>query len=125
MKLPPGKYYVGDPCYCFDKNWSRVLEETDFFELDTKFDGGHLAAVCTAHGDGEYNGSDGNSYPVDAGLLGAVSTDLYERSSEPFGLQLIEFEEEFEVTYDGGLVQIGHIKIETDPYIMGYRIHQD
>ena len=114
-KLPAGEYYVGDPCYCFEGSWSAVLAATDFFKNETvSFNGGFVAATNTAYGDGTYDGSDGNSYPVDAGLIGVVSVSLYEETDPPFGMQRVIFGEDFTVSSEDGVIKIGDILINTN-----------
>ena len=114
-KLPAGEYYVGDPCYCFEGSCSAVLAATDFFKNETvSFNGGFVAATNTAYGDGRYDGSDGNSYPVDAGLIGAVSVNLYEGTGDsPFGMIRKVFKEEFTVSKEDGTITIGDVEIYT------------
>ena len=114
-KLPAGEYYVGDPCYCFNDNWSSVLAVTDFFKNETvSFNEGFVAAEGTAHGDGTYEGNDGNSYPVDAGHIGAVSVNLCEKTYPPFGMQRVIFGEDFMVSSEDGVIKIGDILINTN-----------
>jgi len=69
--------YVGDPCYCLnDVIYQDAIDQAD---PEGKFDsiasGAHVegAFVDTAQGDGEYEGSDGRSYSVDAGIIGIVN----------------------------------------------------
>jgi hypothetical protein len=91
VSLPPGQYYVGDPCYVFaNADWAALLSET---RLGTDalggggrvpFRGRELFAGSTEHGDGVYEGSDRFDYGVDSGLLGAVPVEL---ASESAGLQ--------------------------------------
>ncbi len=117
-KLPAGTYFIGDPCYCFDDSWRELLDHTDFFESGiSEFKGGFVAAEGTAWGDGTYRGSDGRDYDVDAGMIGAVSVNLYEaqESMNYRGVFKVEFEEDFEVYSEDGVIHIGHIAIDTDP----------
>jgi len=69
--------YVGDPCYCLnDVIYPDAIDQAD---PEGKFDsiasGAHVegAFVNTAYGDGEYEGSDGRNYGVDAGIIGIVN----------------------------------------------------
>lgn len=69
---PAGTYYIGDLCYALPRDlYDKVFGDVggyssglyskgdDFFMLDG-----------TAYGDGEYPGSDGNKFAVDAGIIG-------------------------------------------------------
>jgi hypothetical protein len=139
--LAAGTYLVGDPCYAFKVDhsvWMEWLEDAwrdvdanRVTILDGRVRGMRIAASRTAHGDGEYPDQDGNSYPVDAGLLGAVHVgflrnlapeaadlrgeDLAKWAGEQ-GLVVTEFETPFHVSFDAdeGTVTIGHVVIDTD-----------
>ncbi len=137
--LAAGTYLVGDPCYAFDndldENWQGWLrsawEDVDPNQvriLDGRTPHGQrVVASGTAYGDGTYEDQDGNQYPVDAGLLGAVHmaflTKLYpllaglpaEQLEERTGMRVVTFEAPFDVSYEDGTVQIGHVLIDTDP----------
>ena len=68
--------YVGDLCYCL--NYDVYQEAIELANYEGKFDstasGMHVegAFVSTQYGDGEYMGSDGKEYAVDAGIIGIV-----------------------------------------------------
>ena len=69
--------YVGDLCYCL--NYDVYQEAMELANYEGKFDstasGMHVegAFVSTQYGDGEYIGSDGREYAVDAGIIGIVN----------------------------------------------------
>lgn len=119
VKMPAGKYWVGDPCYAVpDHRWMEWLESADYMNerrfLLAELDGMPTLGVGTAHGDGQYLGSDGKRYPVDAGLIGVTPAELVE--GHPGGMSLVEFENDFLCEYDeDGTITIGHITIDTDP----------
>ncbi len=88
-------HFIGDPCYFLhtieaggatnDELWvESFCEALEKAESGEDFDGhltymGHPIFVhSTAFGDGSYEGSDGRSYPVDAGIIGAIPFDLIE-----------------------------------------------
>ena len=68
--------YVGDLCYCL--NYDVYQEAMELANYEGKFDstasGMHVegAFVSTQYGDGDYIGSDGKEYAVDAGIIGIV-----------------------------------------------------
>lgn len=68
--------YVGDLCYCL--NYDVYQEAIKLANYEGKFDstasGMHVegAFVSTQYGDGDYIGSDGKEYAVDAGIIGIV-----------------------------------------------------
>ena len=116
--------WVGDPCYIIpDAQWSDALKETLFFglypsrevmETTGKYaprtkqngvfitQGFHCAVSATAHGDGYYGDDHGNSYGVDAGMLGAFLL--------PDG---------FSVT--GELLRLGHVFHVPDDFALSVR----
>jgi len=119
--LPPGTYWIGDPCYAIDdtatpglwiellesagEDWGskRILETTGF------------TASGTASGDGTYEDQQGRTYPVDAGLIGA--TPATPGAETPWGMTEVTIDTDFTVAYDedGGTITIGPVTIETDP----------
>ena len=110
MKLPAGKYYIGDPCYVIaEDRWS------DFCDASyppgagvnargiavTEFDGHPMYAHGTAYGDGSYLGSDGVSYGVDAGMLSVVPIALVSDMSEAKRLgSIVTFNHDFKADRD-------------------------
>lgn len=142
-EMPAGKYWIGDPCYFVpDEDWHEVLDETGYFGLyETPEDkrkgryadrsvqfgmfplenGQIIAASTTAHGDGEYTGSDGFAYGVDAGMIGAVPYEYGKEGAEKYKQDVgtvVEFKRPFTIEYDNGTITIGNsdteIVIETD-----------
>ena len=125
--LPPGLYWVGDPCYARthsaedtsvwlqlcddmpDERGAFVAAAYNAPRLDW------LAASSTAYGDGTYTGSDGNEYPVDAGLIGVVPEFFWGRHHNTEGMYLVDFTEPFGISFDAdtGVITIGHITIPT------------
>ena len=120
--LPAGRYFVGDPCYVVaDNKWMDFLEGGNFAGKDMiEFDGGFAGCVDTAYGDGVYLSNIGGAdveFPVDAGLLGAVSANLIcekygDIVEEGLGA-MVDFPKPFTVRREGTVVVIGHIRIET------------
>ena len=97
--LPPGLYYVGDPCYVMQPDeWANILQATGFFNLYEDEESDHLnpkhlqhgvfsrngtlfAVSSTAYGDGEYpcmdpEGRIVGSCAVDAGLIAAIPLEM-------------------------------------------------
>ena len=66
-------FYIGDLCYAlnekvYDEVWGgNNYEEGQYTDPETKAE---FAMVGTTYGDGEYESSDGVSFPVDAGIIG-------------------------------------------------------
>ena len=75
-------FYVGDICYVLSDNvycdvWGKNgYSDGEFLDPET---GLKFAVAGTAYGDGEYEGSNGKWYPVDAGVIGIVPLELVEK----------------------------------------------
>ena len=78
-KFGPGRYFIGDICYAlpddvYDKVWGdRYNYENGSYNT--------FAVHGTAYGDGNYWGTDGVSYSVDAGVLGITDIGKMQRYS--------------------------------------------
>jgi hypothetical protein len=121
VTVPAGQYVIGDPCYAVpDKDWLPLLETCNYFNSPIGYvnDGMQKFAVLgfgTKWGDGCYLGTDGNEYPVDAGLIGLVPTEIVEDLSQHEG-NIVTFEKPMLCVSDGsGKLRFGHITIDTDP----------
>jgi len=126
--LPPGKWWVGDLCYIVpDGEWNDLCEalEKQGYDLcqGELESGAQWVCSTTMWGDGAYQGSDGNVYGVDAGLIGALQMP----DEEDLGWRndgcVHKFKQPFEFRgahgknyrrdWDG-VIHIGHIEIRTD-----------
>ena len=118
-KIPAGKYYLGDPCYMVpDDEWHDLLYTCQTFQepVGTLRDGTKIYALPTAYGDGQYTGSDGFSYGVDAGLIGLVPVGikLDDDSKQCLDLvNIVEFLTDTVMYDDNGVLTFGHIVIDT------------
>lgn len=126
VEVPAGHYILGDPCYAVpDDEWMELLESCDYFENPigkiTRRDKSYyrIVAFGTRWGDGCYDGTDGNMYPVDAGLIGLVPVELL--GSDVHALRgdlskIVTFDKPVKCSSDGeGKLRFGHITIDTDP----------
>ena len=118
MLMPAGTYYVGDLCYVMHNEWDEFCDlTTDGMRcLDGVFqlaDGRQFATFSTKYGDGEYYDQLGNSYPVDAGLIGCIRVeDLTEEVRVGTG-KICHFNSDFPVGSQNGLITIGDLVIDT------------
>lgn len=129
MSMPAGRYYIGDLCYVMDDDeWDQFCKITIKGDecLDGEFempDGRRFATYGTKWGDGEYQDNCGNSYSVDAGLIGCIRVEDIRANKYSYIESLGAFHEfatDF-VTGGGrgrrdwtGAIQFGKIVIETD-----------
>ena len=123
--VPAGIYVIGDPCYAVpDKDWDALLQSCNYFESPIGYvkDGVQkfpVLAFGTKWGDGYYLGTDGNNYPVDAGMIGLVPVEIVEALADHDGDYdgvIVKFDRDTLCVDDGsGKLTFGHITIETDP----------
>jgi len=115
--LPPGRYYIGDPCYVIkDEEWSDALEGTHYFGLfasgeaatnrayndkhlmngvfsyhiDTGIEDSKsylLAASSTEYGDGSYNCYDGGCYLGECGVDAGLIAAIPAEMIEEYGTE--------------------------------------
>lgn len=120
--LKAGVYRVGDPCYSVpDGRWMEWLEKANYTEelnLVARLDGHAVVGLGTAYGDGVYPDNCGNTYGVDAGLIGLVPNDLpgikqYPSRSRSL-FHTITFHEPVKVwSDDKGTLHFGELEIYT------------
>jgi len=118
VSVPPGKYWLGDPCYSVpDSLWEDLLASCRFFEHpvgEVTTDAGDthkVLAFRTKFGDGVYRDQNWNEFPVDAGLIGLVPVGL--GKEKPFGSTLVEFKRETRCLGVDGVLHFGDYEINT------------
>lgn len=114
---PPGTYYIGDLCYVLgDALYDGVYGKKDYADglythqgMDTFF-----LVAGTAYGDGEYRGSDGRTFTVDAGILGITPASCMSKNDG--GGHLYTFDHPVECAFKGGYFTFisGHTLLEID-----------
>jgi hypothetical protein len=124
-----GTYYVGDLCYVMHPQWDEVCDlmfaTGNNSVLDGEFNlanGVRFSLHSTAYGDGTYQDQQGRDYPVDAGLIGCIRVeDVVDPEAWLTGMQTVEFNEQFELQYDDGVISFVNangkvlLSIDTDP----------
>ena len=115
-----------------DEEWDHFCAITikDNQCLEGEFtmpDGRRFATYGTMYGDGEYQDQYGNTYGVDAGLIGCIKLidikDEYQSILDSNLGTVIHFKNDFETSggrddnHWDGVIHIGHIMIETDPQL--------
>lgn len=145
MTMPAGKYWVGDLCYVMHDEWDEVCGRffagrNDHGCNEGEFnlaDGRRFVSFNTKWGDGGYRDQFGNTYGVDAGLIGCIKiSDIYEiQISNDFtgpiaGGHVIDFPHDF-ICSGGrssrdwdGVIRIGDVCVDTDPE-EGYEDEED
>jgi hypothetical protein len=117
VEVPAGKYWLCDPCYAVDSElWDALLDSCAVFDLPvgTVKKNGQKYQVLgfrTAYGDGVYRDQAGNSFPVDAGLIGLTPVELTD--GHPFGATLVEFKTDTECSCSNGVLRFGTHTINT------------
>lgn len=104
---PPGTYYIGDICYflqepIYDRIFGGQGYESGLYTRKT--DNAFFMVDGTAYGDGEYEGSDGFGYGVDAGIIGIASRVLGpEEDANVYGGKLHTFKDPVEIKFANGI----------------------
>jgi len=125
MKLAAGEYYIGDPCYILDEDqYDTLLCETEFFMQGSVDRGGvmfdkasrkYFSVFSTKYGDGVYRGNNGFSYGVDAGCIACIPVEMVSEPRYDTDVTAVQFDHDFEVRYEDGLIVFGDVIINTDP----------
>jgi hypothetical protein len=125
MKLAAGEYYIGDPCYILDEDqYDVLLTETQFFMQGSvdrggvmfdKVTGKYFSVFSTKYGDGCYRGNNGFTYGVDAGCISCIPVEMVSEPRYDTDVTAVQFDRDFEVRYDDGLIVFGDVVINTDP----------
>jgi len=119
-EFPAGEYYIGDLSYVMHDEWKEVCDLTikgnnlinGAFNLS---DGRRFFLAMTAYGDGEYQDNLGNTYGVDAGLLGIIATkDISQEDQKNVTDGVVhDFYAPFSVIAESGIFDFGNVCIDT------------
>ena len=112
-RVPPGTYFLGDPCYVVaDQDWNEFL---DCMREEQEWRGRPLAAFNTKYGDGSYRDGNGNEYCVDSGIIGLVHASLIGKRRHLGAGRIVQFLEETDCTScdQKGTMRFGKIRIRT------------
>lgn len=123
--LPPGRYFIGDPCYVIvDEDWPSFCDVS--FDANgpgkgdgvLEFDGHLMLAGGTAFGDGEFMDQQCNVYGVDAGMLGIIPEALWDPKivvDELYRLgNVVTITEPFTAEVSDGVFSLGGYVIDTN-----------
>lgn len=131
VRFPAGRYFIGDPCYMFKyPTWDELSAKSEWFDNPlVEHNGLYMWATGTAYGDGGYFDQFENEYSVDAGLIGVIPLELFDREDvgdrEEWLIscgRIHTFTEDFTVECNDGVFKIGIFEIDTaelDPYDEG------
>lgn len=111
-RLPTGRYFFGDPCYCFqDDSWQKIVDDcyagfTAILLDPEKYPKFDLSS--TRYGDGEYLDNRGNRYLVDSGTIGLVHESMLEVPEQDLvNLGTFEvFDNPFLIEFSDGIFKI-------------------
>lgn len=121
VTVPPGEYYLGDPCYSIGEDRDKWIDLCDKWYIAENKGSNPVAqsgdsfvlAFNTAYGDGSYPGSDGKYYCVDAGIIGLVPVEIADKGTDL--VTKITFTEPTVCTSENGVLTFGSVVIDTDP----------
>ena len=124
--LKKGKYVIADPKFALPE---RLLDETmnlilgnDYFYDDViERDGLGYIIYQTWHGNGVYECNDGESFPVELGLIGVYPVEICCAEKLGFLLEdesgvVIEVDEPLVCTSINGTLTFGNVVIQTGAY---------
>jgi hypothetical protein len=128
--VPPGKYVLGDPCYCFSgtnaiDHWEVLGESCNWWQdhpiASIQLDGiiYDVLAFSTKYGDGTYLDNMGREYSVDAGLIGLVPYELFKAVGGELMDRMhyvVEFKASAMCTDNDGDMRFGKYHINTQGY---------
>ncbi len=98
--FPAGKYYIGDLCYALQEDiYDNVFGGQGYDEGLYSSDLGSFMMHGTG-GDGEFKGSDGYGYPVDAGLIGIASLACCNPEKDLYGGKVFTFDKPVECSFN-------------------------
>ena len=101
-------FYIGDPCYAlnkkiYDEVWGgNNYEDGRYTDPETKAE---FAMVGTAFGDGEYESSDGVTFPVDAGIIGVADLAICDGNTS-FGKVVPDYSGAVLIRYENGTITV-------------------
>lgn len=79
FELEPGDWYLGDPGYVIPNTpWQELVDLSTDDVLSGYVNGHPVVSFHTYYGDGTYESSENESYPIDSGLIGLVPMALIE-----------------------------------------------
>ena len=101
-------FYIGDLCYAlnkkiYDEVWGGSnYEDGRYTDPETKAE---FAMVGTAFGDGEYESSDGVTFPVDAGIIGVADLAICDGNTS-FGKVVPDYSGTVLIRYENGTITV-------------------
>jgi hypothetical protein len=116
-RLPPGKYYVGDPQRVFSsESWNTILRATDYFrrDLPTLIRGRTIWGLNTATDRRVFTDQNGVEYQTIVGVLGAVPIELIENPEGEEHGTVIDAPAGMLVGYDEGVFRFDDIIIDVN-----------
>lgn len=125
VRVPPGTYFLGDPCYAVpESEWPLLIEDAGMF--DAKPVGvARSVQVLAFNAFGSDNGTDqhGGEYLVDSGLIGLVPEALFTANDakydrfwlDKFG-RVVTFDADT-TCRSGETLVFGQYQVCADPYL--------
>ena len=101
-------FYIGDLCYAlnkkvYDEVWGgNNYEDGQYTDPETKAE---FAMVGTAYGDGEYESSDGVTFPVDAGIIGVADLAICDGDTS-LGKVVPDYSGTVLIRYENGTITV-------------------
>lgn len=101
MTFPPGTYYIGDLCYALDETLYDKVFGPKYNEgcYTSKSNPSDVFMMGDTGGDGEFKGTDGKMYPVDAGIIGIASESVLDPDKKPYAGSMYTFKGDVSVRF--------------------------
>lgn len=122
--LKAGFYFIGDPCYAFNKSWDKFLEAKEERKDNQLFNELPFFATYLSQ-DLSQADNWGNDYPVDSLTIGCIpvamllidkaitikEVNIAMTDEHEFFGQIVEFKKPFSCSNEGTYIRIGHFEI--------------
>lgn len=112
IRMPAGKYYIGDPCYVINE-WDEFLSPMWDADGESAFlwKGYECVVFHTAYGDGVYD-LNGFDIGVDSGCIGALPVEACSGNADRDGV-IVTFKQDWLAETDGETLRFGANVIKT------------
>lgn len=118
LPMPPGEYWIGDPCYAVPHDdWPCFLHTVRVNGQPTVFNGAQCAVFRTTKGDGSYRDQEGRLYSIDSGMIAAMPADCARNNPDqvvPNSMMgaYVTFDQHFDFRHQpDGAITFGHVTI--------------
>lgn len=85
--MPAGKYWAGDPQFCFSlAKWRDIVEQMSVSGGPRYMIDNHHVVIFDVRRSGEFDDDEGNSYLVTSDMIAIIPVELIDEGNEPVGI---------------------------------------